>query len=133
LAFLERLAALVPRPRAHLLTYHGVLAPAAQWRDLIVPAPRAALDAPRPEAACKVPTAGATGTRIRHRSTWAELLRRVFAIDVLTCPHCGGARRLIAMITDGDVVRRILEHLELPCAPPEIASARAPPELELAW
>jgi len=30
LAFLERLAALVPRPRAHLLTYHGVLAPAAQ-------------------------------------------------------------------------------------------------------
>jgi len=30
LVFLERLAALVPRPRAHLLTYHGVLAPAAQ-------------------------------------------------------------------------------------------------------
>jgi len=30
LAFLERLAALVPRPRTHLLTYHGVLAPAAQ-------------------------------------------------------------------------------------------------------
>ena len=33
---------------------------------------------------------------------------RVFAVDVLTCPHCGGARRLIAMITDGLVVRRIL-------------------------
>jgi len=30
LAFLERLAARVPRPRAHLLKYHGVLAPAAQ-------------------------------------------------------------------------------------------------------
>jgi hypothetical protein len=29
LDFLSRLAALVPRPRAHLLTYHGVLAPAA--------------------------------------------------------------------------------------------------------
>jgi hypothetical protein len=57
----------------------------------------------------------------------------VFAIDVLTCHHCGGARRLIAMITDGDVVRRILEHLELPSAPPKIASARAPPETELAW
>ena len=41
LAFLERLAALVPRPRAHLLTYYGVLAPAAQWRDRIVPGPRA--------------------------------------------------------------------------------------------
>ena len=37
LDFIARLAALVPRPRAHLLTYHGVLAPAAEWRDLIVP------------------------------------------------------------------------------------------------
>jgi len=31
LDFLARLAALVPRPRAHLLTCHGVLAPAAVW------------------------------------------------------------------------------------------------------
>ncbi|NOT31848.1 MAG: hypothetical protein HOP15_15490, partial [Planctomycetes bacterium] len=37
LDFIARLAALVPRPRAHLLTYHGVLAPAAEWRDWIVP------------------------------------------------------------------------------------------------
>ncbi len=35
--FLERLAALVPPPRAHLQTYHGVLAPASTWRDDIVP------------------------------------------------------------------------------------------------
>jgi hypothetical protein len=35
-------------------------------------------------------------------------LRRVFAVDVLTCPDCGGARKLIAMITEGLVVRRIL-------------------------
>jgi len=37
LDFLARLAALVPRPWAHLLTYHGVLAPAAKWRERIVP------------------------------------------------------------------------------------------------
>lgn len=30
---------------------------------------------------------------------WAELLQRVFAIDVLTCPHCGGRRKLIALDT----------------------------------
>ena len=29
LVFLERLAALIPRPRTHLVTYHGVLLPAA--------------------------------------------------------------------------------------------------------
>ena len=40
LTFLERLAALVPHPREHGLTYHGVLAPASSWRDEIVPARR---------------------------------------------------------------------------------------------
>ena len=67
------------------------------------------------------------------RLRWAGLLRRVFAVDVLTCPDCGGARRLIATITDGLVVRRILDHLELPSSPPTITPARAPPELECAW
>jgi hypothetical protein len=45
----------------------------------------------------------------------------------------GEVVRLIAMITDGSIVRRILEHLELPSAPPEMESARSPPELEFAW
>ena len=38
---LERLAALVPRPRTHLLVYHGLLAPHAAWRSAIVPVPAA--------------------------------------------------------------------------------------------
>ena len=144
LAFLERLAALVPRPRAHLLTYHGVLAPAAQWRDRIVPGPRAPTESyagtPERNAVCSRPVSGSTDSPTAQESPartrrlrWAELLRRVFAVDVLTCPHCGGARRLIATITDGLVVRRILDHLELPSSPPPIAPARAPPEPEFAW
>jgi len=32
-------------------------------------------------------------------------MKRVFEIDVLVCPHCGGARELIALLTDGFVVR----------------------------
>ena len=38
LEWLQRLAALVPRPRMHLIRYHGVLAPNAKWRSHIVPA-----------------------------------------------------------------------------------------------
>jgi len=34
---IERLVALVPRPRRHLVTYHGVLAPAAGIRPWVVP------------------------------------------------------------------------------------------------
>ena len=119
LTFLERLAALVPRPRTHQITYHGVLAPAAAWRDLVVPGS---------------PTRSLTSRRTpRQRLTWAELLKRVFAIDVLTCPHCDGPRKLIALINDGLVVRKILAHLGLSTEPPPLAPARAPPEPEFVW
>ena len=66
------------------------------------------------------------------RLTWAELLRRVFALDVLTCPHCGGPRRLIALLTDPIVVRRILAHLGHPTEPPRPASARSRELLDFA-
>ena len=38
LEFMQRLAALVPRPRLHLIRFHGVLAPDAELRALVVPA-----------------------------------------------------------------------------------------------
>ena len=60
-------------------------------------------------------------------------MKRVFAIDVLVCPHCGGTRKLIALLTDGVVVRKILAHLGLSTEPPPLAPARAPPEPEFAW
>ena len=37
LEFMQRLAALVPRPRLHLTRFHGVLAPNARLRAAIVP------------------------------------------------------------------------------------------------
>ena len=57
-----------------------------------------------------------------------ELMRRVFAIDVLVCHWCGGARRVLTFLTDPVVIRRILSHLELPADPPRIAPARSPPD-----
>lgn len=32
-----------------------------------------------------------------YRLPWTTCLRRVFAIDVLTCDRCGGTRRLVAL------------------------------------
>ena len=39
LEFMQRLAALVPRPRLHLIRFHGVLAPNAKLRGKIIPSP----------------------------------------------------------------------------------------------
>jgi len=56
-------------------------------------------------------------------------MRRVFGIDVLTCEHCGGRRRLIALITDRLVAGRILRHLGLLSEAPPLAAARPPPQM----
>jgi hypothetical protein len=63
---------------------------------------------------------------------WAELMKRTFGFDVLACPDCGGRLRLVALIDEGLVSRRILEHLGLPADVPEPRPARAPPIVHLA-
>ncbi|MBW2456705.1 MAG: transposase [Deltaproteobacteria bacterium] len=50
----------------------------------------------------------ATGPRL----TWAQLLQRTYAIDLGTCPRCGGRMKPIAQIHDPAVIRRILDHLD---------------------
>lgn len=45
------------------------------------------------------------------RRRWAELLRRIYEVDPLTCPACGGAMRILAFLTERAVIDRILEHL----------------------
>jgi len=125
LVFIERLAALVPPPRMHQLTYHGVLAPGATWRSDIVP--RRVRERPS-SGAGSGSTAGACS-----RYSWAELLRRVFAVDVLKCHKCGSRRRWIAAITEPDAISRILEHLGLESVLPTPAPARASPQLELVF
>jgi hypothetical protein len=52
----------------------------------------------RPEAEAEGPAA-AVGSPRERAPRWAALLRRVFALDVLACPRCGGRRRLVGVYT----------------------------------
>jgi putative transposase len=129
LELLEKLAALVPPPRIHQVRYHGVLGPAARDRPLVVPAPRdlqsgracLPMDAPAQERNTGLKKA-APGTTL----PWAELIRRVFAVDVLECPRCGGRMKILAAIQTPEAIRSILEHLDLPSRAPPITPARCP-------
>jgi hypothetical protein len=49
----------------------------------------------------------------RVRSTWARLIHKVYEVDPLECPRCKGPMRVIALIKDKAVIRRILTHLGL--------------------
>jgi len=67
---------------------------------------------------------------MRRRYSWAELLARVFLIDVLLCRHCGGRRRLLAAIHDPESIRRVLVAMGLPTETPVLAAPRGPPSAE---
>src|SRR5262245_15270734 len=58
------------------------------------------------------------------RWSWARLLKRVVAVDIARCPLCQeGSLRIIAALTHGEVIRKILRHLKLAADPPPIAPA----------
>jgi hypothetical protein len=95
--FVEKLAALVPPPRFNLIRYHGVLAPASRWRALVVPSvqgdeedtashPGCPAGADRQDAhAGRSASPQSNFRRAPHprNYSWAELMHRVFLVDVL--------------------------------------------------
>ena len=44
---------------------------------------------------------------------WAEMIRKVYEVDPLLCPTCGGRMKIISFIEDHKVIDRIIRHLEL--------------------
>jgi hypothetical protein len=58
------------------------------------------------------------------RRRWGKLLRRIYEVDPLACPVCGGPMPILAFITEGAVMDRILNHLRR-----TRAEARGPPQM----
>ncbi len=127
LEFVAKLAAPVPPPMFDLVRYHGLLSPTARWRSAIVPF------APETEHArhdgCN---AGKQPARIEtskqrcfnsRNYSWAELMKRVWKVDVMECPRCQGRMRILAAIHSPDAIRGILECLGLPTRAPPICPA----------
>ena len=125
--FMQWLAALVPRPRLHLIRFHGVLAPSsitsAELRALVVP--QEVPQAPEPAAPAQEAEPAQCEANCAHhrpvRLSWAKLLKRVFDLDLEHCPNCGGELKIIAAILEAPVIEKILTHLGL--------QARAPPRV----
>ena len=104
----------------HLLLLDGVYRREREGRLRFVPWTHAIAATERDEAA-------ATG---RQRAmSWAQCLKRVFAIDIETCRQCGGHLRVIASIEQPTVIEPILEHLDHTADPVDPAHpGRAPPK-----
>ena len=131
--FIEKLCALIPPPKAHLVRCvsaepareKGVFAPNSKYRKEIVLKPDIhkafqfrddEIDSERPK---------------NYRCVSAEparekkVLKHVFKVDVMVCQKCGGEMTALAAIKDHCEVRRYLRHIGLDSDPPARAPARS--------
>ena len=126
---MEKLIPLIPRPRAHVVRYHGIFGPAAENRAKVVPS-LVPVGYGRGSDPAKPRELDPNAIPRLNRLPWAVLLKRVFLVDVLECPKCKGRMKILATITAPGSVRQVLESLGLPSEAPPLKAARPPP-LEL--
>jgi hypothetical protein len=124
--FLRRLCALIPRPYANMVRYHGVFANRSRDRARLPPPPPVAssFELPPSLAPVEPPSSDPSPPTKPRRGLWAQLLRRVLEVDALACARCGAPMVVLAFITDPGVVKKILDHLRLPSTEPPRAPAR---------
>jgi hypothetical protein len=111
--FLEKLAAIIPPPKSHLVRWGGVFAANSPLRKKIVlkPEEKKGFDFDGSE-------------RKRLNKTWSRMLARVCKIDVLKCP-CGGTLAPLGAVQDLDQARRYLKHVNMDYDPPPRGPPRA--------
>jgi hypothetical protein len=63
-----------------------------------------------------------------RRKNWARLIQKIYEVDPLTCPKCSAKMKVISVIEDQDVIKKILKHLGLwevkPRPPPRMAKSQ---------
>jgi len=65
------------------------------------------------------------------RKGWAEMIRKVYEVDPILCPNCGGQMRIIAFIEDYAVIDKIIRHLKLTFATERPPPPHAQPQLTM--
>jgi hypothetical protein len=120
--FLARVIMHIPEPRRHLVRYYG-------WYSNVSRGKRRKAEVEKGEGGCAGagPDSRAACAETRDaravRRSWAQLIKRIYEVDPLVCPSCGSEMKVIAFISEHDVVDAILRHLERK----EARETRAPP------
>jgi hypothetical protein len=119
LEFIARVTSHIPDKGQVMVRYYGLYANAHRGKV------RKASQAPSPlriieeEPRC-IPSKG-----------WAEMIRKVYEVDPMVCPKCGGRMKVIAFITDYAAVDRIIDHLKLTFAAEKPPPSRVLTEVAL--
>jgi len=122
LDFLAEFTQHIPAKGSHLIRYYGWYSNKSRgMRKKAAEAAGSAEDVEDSSATVGAEEASSS----RSRQSWAMLIKRVYEVDPLSCPECGGQMEVVAFIEppQADVIERILRH----CRLWRSSAARAPP------
>ncbi|OPX31673.1 MAG: hypothetical protein B1H09_02300 [Gemmatimonadaceae bacterium 4484_173] len=109
LEWIARITSHIPGKGSKQVIYYGAYSQA--WRS------REHRQGILPKASGKEKSASSIENRSsyyrRRRQKWAALLKKVWDVDALKCPKCGGQMKVISFIEQPPVIKRILKHLEI--------------------
>jgi len=77
------------------------------------------------------PDFSGNGSSREYKRNWARLIQKIYEVDPLTCSKCSGKMKVISVIEDEDVIKKILKHLGLwdhKACPPSVWRARPRPK-----
>jgi len=106
LDWLAHIISHIPRHGEQMVRYYGYYSNAARGKRR----KHGVLDDKTPEIAGQEAD---SAYRKKCRANWARLIQKIYEIDPLACPNCGGTMRILAFIEEAAVIRKILEHLGL--------------------
>ena len=116
LDFLAEFTQHIPAKGSHLIRYYG-------WYSNKSRGMRK-----KAEAATSEEAANEEATTSRSSQAWAMLIKRVYEVDPLSCPQCGGQMKVVSFIEppQSDVIEEVLKH----CGLWQASSPRGPPGLD---
>ena len=119
LDFLAEFTQHIPAKGSHLIRYYGWYSNKSRGmrkKAAAVASAEAPADPPHEEAASQ-----------RSSQAWAMLIKRIYEVDPLCCPECGGQMKVVSFIEPPQtaVIEAILTH----CGLWESRSPRAPPQV----
>jgi hypothetical protein len=100
--FLARVLMNIPELRRHVIRYYGAYSSVVRARRA-----RQAAAAAGAGSAVMPPRAEHEPASLEWRAArrrWAQLIRRIYEVDPLVCPRCGGEMLIIAFITEPRVI-----------------------------
>ncbi|MFC1652818.1 transposase, partial [Planctomycetota bacterium] len=119
LDFIAEFTQHIPPKGSHLVRYYGFYSNKARGMRK-----KAQVQAADPDTLNKASDTPAP----RCNRTWAMLIKRIYEVDPLACPKCGGVMKVVAFIEppQAQVIEKILRHCGLWQEP----ASRAPPDID---